>query len=111
MEVVGLPPEVVTDMRSQPLWSEQESMAHTLVYETTILGDYSLPEERAAQVNTPTLVMAGGTDFPWIPESAKSLAKLIPGAKTHFLDGQSHSVDPAVLAPVLIEFFTSLAAC
>jgi pimeloyl-ACP methyl ester carboxylesterase len=107
VEIVGLPPEAVSDMRSQPSWAAQESLAHTLVYDTTILGDYSLPIVSAARVKTPTLVSAGGDNFPWMCESAQALAELIPGAKTHFLDGQEHHVDPAVLAPVLAEFFTS----
>lgn len=106
-EIVGMPREVVAEMRSQPSWTAQEDMAHTLVYETTILGDYSLPAGRTGRVNIPTLVMAGGADIPWIRESAKALARLIPNAKTHFLDDQEHQVDPAVLAPVLVEFFTS----
>ena len=107
VEIVGLPPESVSKMRSQPSWSAQEALAHTLAYDTTILDDYSLPIVSAARVKMPTLVIAGGTDFPWIRESAQGLAKLIHGAKTHFLDGQEHSVDPAVIAPVLVEFFTS----
>ena len=45
------------------------------------------------------------------PQAGKALTKrtaeLIPGAKTHFLDGQGHNVDPAVFAPVLVEFFNS----
>jgi pimeloyl-ACP methyl ester carboxylesterase len=105
-QIVGLPTEVVADMRKQPSWAAQEALAHTLVYETTILGDYSLPIESAARVKTPALVMAGRASFPWICDSAQALAKLIPGAKTHFFDGQDHNVDPAVLTPVLVEFFT-----
>jgi pimeloyl-ACP methyl ester carboxylesterase len=107
VEIVGLPPEVVSDARSQPSWSAQEALAHTLVYDTTILDDYSLPIVNAARVKTPTLVSAGGGDFPWIRDSAQALAELIPAAKTHFLGGQGHHVEPAVLAPVLVEFFTS----
>ena len=106
VEIVGLPPESVSEARSQPSWSAQEALAHTLAYDATILGDYSLPVVSAAHVKTPTLVTAGGADFPWIRESAQALAELIPGAKTHFLDGQGHNVDPAVLAPILVEFFT-----
>jgi pimeloyl-ACP methyl ester carboxylesterase len=106
-EIVGLPPEFVADARSQPWWPAQEALAHTLAYDATILDDYSLPSASAARVKTPTLVIAGGADFPWIRESAQALAELIPGAKIHFLDGQAHNVDPAVLAPVLVEFFTS----
>jgi pimeloyl-ACP methyl ester carboxylesterase len=107
VDVVGLPPEVVAEARRQPSWAAQEALAHTLVYDTTILGDYSLPIVSAARVKTPTLVSAGGADFPWIRVSAQALTELIPGAKIHFLDGQGHNVDPTVLAPVLVEFFTT----
>jgi pimeloyl-ACP methyl ester carboxylesterase len=107
LKIVGLPPESVSDARSQPSWSALEAIAHTLVYDTTILNDYSLPIVSAARVKMPTLVSAGGADFPWMRESAQALAELIPDAKTHFLDGQGHGVDPSVLAPVLIEFFIS----
>lgn len=107
LKVVGLPPEVVADARKQPSWSALEALADTLVYDTTILGDYSLPVVRAARVKTPTLVMAGGADFPWMRASAQALADLIPAAQTRFLDGQAHNVEPAVLAPVLVEFFTT----
>lgn len=105
-EIVGLPQEIVSEMHNQPQWSAQEKLAHTLVYDTTILGDYSLPTASAARVKKPSLVIAGGADFPWIRESAKALAKLIPDAKLHFLDGQEHNVDPAVITPVIVEFFT-----
>lgn len=106
VNIVGLPPEAVSAARRQPSWADEEALAHTLVYDTTILGDYSLPTASAVQVKMPTLVSAGGADFPWIRDSAQALARLIPGAKTHFLDGQGHNVDPSLLAPVLVEFFT-----
>lgn len=107
VKIVGLPPQIVSDMHSQPSWPAQEAIAHTLIYETTILNDYSLPIVSAAKVKTPTLVSVGGSDFPWMRASAQALSELIPDAKTRFLDGQGHIVDPAVLTPVLVEFFTS----
>jgi pimeloyl-ACP methyl ester carboxylesterase len=107
VEIVGLPPEAVSDMRSQPSWSAQEALAHTLVYDTIILDDYSIPTVSAARVKMPTLVSAGGADFPWIRKSAQALAEVIPNAKIHLIDGQEHNVDPAVIAPVITEFFNS----
>jgi pimeloyl-ACP methyl ester carboxylesterase len=105
-KVVGLPPEFVANARTQPWWPAQEALAHTLAYDATIMGDYSLPTERTALVKTPTLVIAGGADFPWMRETATALASVIPGAQSRFLDGQGHNVANEVLAPVLIEFFT-----
>ncbi|HEV8652943.1 MAG TPA: alpha/beta hydrolase [Actinomycetes bacterium] len=66
---------------------------------------YSLPTERAASVTAPTLVIAGGADFPWMRDTAQALADALPDAQPRTLEGQGHNVDPAVIAPVLVEFF------
>jgi pimeloyl-ACP methyl ester carboxylesterase len=104
-KVAGLPPEFVAHARTQPFWAAQEALAHTLAYDATIMGDGSLPSERAASVMAPTLVIAGGADFPWMRETAQALADALPDGQTRILDGQGHNVDPAVLAPELVEFF------
>src|SRR5215203_7504508 len=69
-KVVGLPPEFVAYARTQPFWASQEALAHTLAYDATIMGDYSLPTERAAAVSVPTLVIDGGASFGFMGESA-----------------------------------------
>jgi hypothetical protein len=38
-------------------------------------------------------------------ETARALADVIPQGQHRTLEGQEHNVDPAVLAPVLVEFF------
>lgn len=103
--VVGMPPEFVTDARTQPWWGATEALAHTLAYDATIMGDYSVPTERAASVKVPTLVIAGGADIPWMRESAQALAAALPDGQVRILEGQGHDVDPALLAPALKEFF------
>jgi pimeloyl-ACP methyl ester carboxylesterase len=104
-KVVGLPPEFVAYARTQPFWQAQEALAHTLTYDATVMGDYLLPVERAAAVTIPTLVIAGGASFPFIRETARALADVLPDGRHRTLEGQEHNVDPAVLAPVLVEFF------
>jgi pimeloyl-ACP methyl ester carboxylesterase len=104
-KVVGLPPEFVDHARTQPFWQAQEALAHTLAYDATIMGDYSLPTERAAAVAVPTLVIAGEASFPFMRETAQALANTIPDGQHRTLEGQEHNVDPAALAPVLVEFF------
>jgi pimeloyl-ACP methyl ester carboxylesterase len=104
-KVVGLPPEFVAFARSQPWWAGQEAIAHTLAYDATIMGDYSLPAERAAAVTTPTIVLAGGASFPFMRETAQALAELMPNAQVRTLEGQEHNVAPEAMAPVLVEFF------
>ena len=104
-KVVGLPPEFVAYARTQPFWQAQEALAHTLAYDATVMGDYSLPAERAASVTVPTLVITGGASFLFIREAAQVLAEILPEGQHRTLEGQEHNVAPEALAPVLEEFF------
>jgi len=106
-KVVGMPPEFVAQARSSPWWPAQEALAHTLAYDATIMGDYSLPTERAAQVTIPTLVLDGGASFPFLHPTAQALAAALPNGRQRTLEGQSHDVAAEVLAPSLTEFFTA----
>jgi pimeloyl-ACP methyl ester carboxylesterase len=106
-KVVGLPPEFAAQARSAPFWKAQEDLAHTLAYDAIIMGDYSLPTERAAAVKAPTLVIAGAASFPFMRETAQALAEALPNGQTRILEGQEHNVDPAVLAPALAHFFNA----
>jgi len=104
-KVVGMPADFVAGARSAPWWSATEALAHTLAYDATVMGDYSLPTERAASVAVPTIVLAGGADFAFMLETARALADALPNGQVRTLDGQGHDVDPSVLAPALKEFF------
>jgi pimeloyl-ACP methyl ester carboxylesterase len=106
-KVVGLPPEFAAQARSAPFWKATEDIAHTLAYDATIMGDYSLPTQRAASVKAPTLVIAGGASMPFMRETAEALADALPNGQTHVLEAQEHNVDPAVLGPVLARFFNA----
>ena len=104
-KVIGMPAEFVAQARAQPFWAGQEALAHTLAYDARVMGDYRVPTDRAASVKVPTVVIAGGSDFPWMRQSAQALADAMPNGVTRVLEGQGHAVDPTVLAPVLKEFF------
>jgi pimeloyl-ACP methyl ester carboxylesterase len=104
--VVGMPPEFVAGARQQPFWAATEALAHTLPYDARIMGDYRIPVERAAAITTPTAVIAGGADMPFMRETAQALADALPNGEARFLDGQGHDVDQAVLAPALKAFLT-----
>ena len=108
-EAVGVPNEVVAQMRSSPMWAGMEKMAHTLAYDGIIMGNNmagkSLPARQWASVTVPTLVMDGGASEDWARTAVQELTDALPNASRRTLEGQMHNVDPAVLAPVLIEFF------
>ena len=104
-KVVGMPAEFVAGARSQPWWGATEALAHTLPYDATIMGDYSLPTEQAKAVGVPTVVIDGGASFGFMGPTADALAKVLPGGQRRTLAGQEHNIDPGVLAPALKEFF------
>jgi pimeloyl-ACP methyl ester carboxylesterase len=105
--VVGVPSEAVTPMRRAPMWPGLEALAHTLVYDVLVMGDYSFPRQRVAAVTTPILALAGGASPAWAHHAAQAIADTAPHARRGTLDGQTHSAAPEVIAPVLLAFFGS----
>ena len=107
MMLVGASADDVAGMRHDPMWPLWEAVAPSLAYDHIAdLGeDASVPIERAGAVAVPTLVITGSASFPFMHESAKTLAKAIPQAQHKVLEGQTHEVSSDALAPVLIEFF------
>jgi pimeloyl-ACP methyl ester carboxylesterase len=102
-EAVGMPAAVVAQMRNAPFRPALEKMAHTLVYESTLLG--ALPAGLVASVRTPTLVMDGEQSHPLLRQAAQSLADALPEGRHRTLQGQGHELLPPVVGPVLEEFF------
>jgi hypothetical protein len=81
-----------------------EAVAHALVYDAMVVGDFSLPTGRLATVKAPTLVVDGG-QTPWLTTAADAVASALPDAQRRSLQGQPHNVDAAAIAPVLADFF------
>src|SRR4030081_742661 len=105
-EAVGLPAQFVAQMRQAPWWSAQEALAHTTIYDATIMGDYSMPAAVLERIQIPTLVLDGG-QTPWITSSAEAVASAVSSAQRCTLAGQQHNVDPAAIVPAIAEFFKS----
>ena len=108
MQQVGMPAEAIAGMRQQPMWPMLESVGPTLAYDAAVMGDEAaVPVERAARVTAPTLLLTGGASYPFMHEAARALASAMPNARHQILEGQTHDVSPDVLAPVLMDFFSS----
>jgi pimeloyl-ACP methyl ester carboxylesterase len=104
-DMVRAPAPAVLMMRCLfPVWSKLKAAAHTLPYDATIMGDWSVPTARAAEVKVPSLVLHGGKTDPRLRRAARALAAAIPGAEQGELAGQNHNAQARVLAPVLCEF-------
>jgi hypothetical protein len=64
-----------------------------------------LPADRWGSVTIPTLVIDGSESPPWLGNAAQGLVDVLPDAQRRTIEGQTHDVDPSLLAPVLEEFF------
>lgn len=104
---MGAPAEAVAGMRHAPFWSGLEALAHTLPYDTAIMGDFSLPAEELASVKAPAFIVHGADADQWLQQSANAVAETVPDATCHALPGQGIAVEPAVLAPELKNFFAN----
>ncbi|MFT3765964.1 MAG: alpha/beta fold hydrolase [Minicystis sp.] len=107
LRMVGLPEPLVTQLRHAPFRPALEAMAHTLVYEATILGDGHLKLDQARAVRAPTLALAAGAAQPFMRETAEALARAVPDGRALVLEGATHDLVPEVLAPPLLRFFSA----
>jgi pimeloyl-ACP methyl ester carboxylesterase len=109
MTLVGMPQEVVEEMRRTTQWAHLEAMAPTLAYDSKVMGDIGrdgkVPVDQAGKVTVPALVLTGGADYPWMTDVGRLLAQAMPNGRHRVLEGQEHVVPPEVLVPVLTEFF------
>jgi len=109
MTMVGMPQEMVDQMRRGPAWAGMEAMAPTLAYDSEIMGDGSrggtIPADLLGRVTTPTLVLVGGASPAWMIDIGRQIADAMPKGRHSVLEGQEHVVPPEQLAPVLEEFF------
>jgi pimeloyl-ACP methyl ester carboxylesterase len=109
-QAVGIPAAYLGGMKQdQATWSGMTGVAHTLAYDAAFVGTLMqgkpLPTDRWIKVTVPVLVADGGDSSAWVHHAADALANVLPHASRQTLAGQTHMVDPTVLAPVLIEFF------
>ena len=109
MRSTGTPAEQVDGMRQAPFWPALEAIAPTLAYDHAgVIGkSIAVPADRLAQVHVPVLVLCGGSSPAYMHHSAQAISQVIHKAELRTLDGQTHVVQPAALAPVLIEFLRS----
>lgn len=105
MMFVGMPPEQAEGVKQAPFWPALEAIGASLAYDALAMGEIGdLPLDRVAALTVPTLFMSGDASFPFMLDTARSLADAAPTAELAILAGQSHEFDPTVLAPVLSDF-------
>ncbi|WP_432836823.1 alpha/beta fold hydrolase [Dactylosporangium sp. CA-092794] len=103
MSRVGMPAEAIAGFRASPGFATLEAIAPTLAYDDAVLDPGKVRPEVAAAVRVPTVVIAGGASPAMLRDAARETAAALPSATLEVLDGQTHDVDPAALAPLLVK--------
>lgn len=106
-KAVGIPGDVVAQMRNAPFRPGLEAIAHTLAYDAAIVGDRSLPTGLIASVTIPALVISGEQSPPFLSAAALAVANALPNGRLSTLAGQGHDISPEATAPVMTEFLAT----
>jgi pimeloyl-ACP methyl ester carboxylesterase len=105
---IGMPQEMVDEMRQTPRWAELAAMAPTMAYDSEVMGDIgrggAVPTDLAGRVRCETLVLVGGASPEWMIDVARQVAEAMPRGRYRVLEGQEHVVAPEILVPVLAQF-------
>ena len=106
VKMVGGPWFLPMMMRTMPkIWKQLQAVAHTLPYDTAVMGgDFGVPAS-LKKITVPTLVMGGSKYAPNMKAAVEGVAAAVPGSRLVILPGQTHQVSPAVLVPELKSFF------
>lgn len=104
---IGVPEEMIEDMRGTDAWSRMTSVAPTLVYDCHLSEETTRELLMAVKVPTQVFDSAGSTDD--LTGSAGQVARLLPDGRHASLEGEWHGVAPEVIAAELIGFFGSQA--
>jgi pimeloyl-ACP methyl ester carboxylesterase len=104
-DMVEVPGIFVILMRLMPhVWRKMKAVAHTLPYDAAVMNHFTVPLQRLASIRTPTLVVYGGKTDERLKKAAAAVAAAVPGSELRSLPGQTHNVNPRVLADAIGDF-------
>lgn len=89
-EVVGVPEDMIEQIRAHPGWPDRVAAAHTLARETRVEMNWHPDFERFRAIQTPTLLLTGTASPAWAREITRLLAETLPNSRIHELPGQEH---------------------
>jgi pimeloyl-ACP methyl ester carboxylesterase len=107
-EGIGLPPEVVAQIRQSPMFPALEAIAQSTVYDATITAEFAVAPPALASVTVPALVMNGAETWPGLAQAARALAAALPGGRYQEIPGGAdHGIPVSATAAAVREFLSS----
>jgi pimeloyl-ACP methyl ester carboxylesterase len=107
-EGIGLPAEMVAQIRRSPMFAGLEAIAQSTVYDATISRAYAGGAPPLPPVPVPALVMNGIATWPQLREAARALAAALPEGRHEEVDGgEGHGIAVEPTAAAMRRFVSS----
>ena len=106
MRFVGMDEDLIAETLAGEHGQAIIDMAATIAYEARVqAASKHFLKSRAQDLPQPVLMLAGTKSFKTAPGIMVDFTHAIPFAESRLLEGQTHSVEPQVIAPILKEFY------
>jgi pimeloyl-ACP methyl ester carboxylesterase len=104
IESVGLPREMVDQIRASDMFPGLVTLAQSTVYDTNLVRQVSTPGPELLDVAVPVTIIRGAQTFPMLISAADRLAEEMDGAELVIVpESVMHRPDPAATARVIAE--------
>jgi hypothetical protein len=98
---IGLPAELVAQIRQSPMFPALAAMAQSTVYDATITSALGRTDPGDGRGHPPD----AGAQQPALRDAARALAELLPGGEHRELPGgENHGIPPEATAAAIREF-------
>ncbi|WP_375405733.1 alpha/beta fold hydrolase [uncultured Amnibacterium sp.] len=98
-EAVGLPEQVVAQIRASPMFAQLVPLAQSAVYDAILTAEVETPTVAMTGVGMPVTILRGEPTFPFLVGAAERLAAAIPHADLVVVpESHDHGVDPEATA-------------
>lgn len=103
-EAVGLPDEVIEQIRQSPLFASLVPLAQSTVYDATLTRDVSTPTPVMIGVGAPVTILCGEQTFPFLSEAARRLGEAMSSAELVMMpESVMHRLDADAAARVVTD--------
>lgn len=103
LEGVGLPLEMVEQLRASALFDTLLPLARSTAYDAALTRDVSTPTAAMLAVGTPTTVLLGRDTFPVLDAAARRLVEMMPAELVDVPESVGHRPDPVATAQVIAQ--------
>ncbi|MBW4041582.1 MAG: alpha/beta hydrolase [Acidobacteria bacterium] len=98
-EGVGLPDQVVEQIRSSPIFPGLVPLAQSTVYDAILTAELETPTPAMTGARMPAVILRGEPTFPLLVRAVERLAEAMPAAELVVVpESHDHGVDPGATA-------------